>query len=142
MLTATPSQENPTSEDFTPEGQGGGVARKEKRVPQHTTCYFRLKIKSVHGTNWGCPCLLGTAQAVHRVMGILVHSSRSFGSTVQSNCPFSVCSLSLPTTNLRTKRQCKSRCKSDRYSADILLFLCDVKANKRLYGQPAKRMVE
>ena len=38
MLTALPAKENPTSEDFAPAGQGGGEARKAKRVPQHTTC--------------------------------------------------------------------------------------------------------
>ncbi|WP_368305734.1 hypothetical protein [Parabacteroides distasonis] len=110
MPTALPREHPPTPEgDATSRGQGGGEARNSFRVPQHTTCHFRLKIKSVLPDRLGMPLpaaeCRGTPSGGCRSSPFLFH----FGFRLQSNSPFPVRTPCPDATNLRVERQCTTR---------------------------------
>ncbi|MCS2626275.1 hypothetical protein [Bacteroides xylanisolvens] len=106
----SPREHPPTPEgDATSRGQGGGEARNSFRVPQHTTCHFRLKIKSVLPDRLGMPLpaaeCRGTPSGGCRSFPFLLH----FGFRLQSNSPFPVRTPYPDATNLRVERQCTTR---------------------------------
>ncbi|MGZ2687960.1 hypothetical protein SD334_16945 [Bacteroides fragilis] len=107
MPTALPREHPPTPEgNATSRGQGGGEARNSFRVPQHTTCHFRLKIKSVLPDRLRMPLpaaeCRGTPSGGYRSFSFLLY----FGFRLQSNSPFPVRTPCPDATNLRVERQC------------------------------------
>ncbi|MDB8934759.1 hypothetical protein, partial [Parabacteroides merdae] len=76
---------------------------------QHTTCHFRLKIKSVLPDRLGMPLpaaeCRGTPSGGCRSFPFLLH----FGFRLQSNSPFPVRTPYPDATNLRVERQCTTR---------------------------------